>query len=489
MTLKIYNTLTRKKEPLNLLEEGHIKMYVCGITAYDYCHIGHARSTLIFDMISRYLRYKGYRLTYVRNFTDIDDKIINRANEQHTTTEALANKFIKAFNEDMEVLGNIAPDLEPRATDNIPEIIEMIKGLISKDMAYEIDGDVFFRVSRFKGYGRLSGRSLEDMEAGARIEVNDKKENPMDFSLWKKSKPEEPGWESPWGQGRPGWHIECSAMSRKFLGDTFDIHGGGKDLIFPHHENEIAQSEAFSGKTFARAWIHHGFVTIDNEKMSKSLGNFLTIRDILEEWPAEVLRFFTFSTHYRSPINFSRDAMKEAMAGLDKIYNCLSDIAGLPKQGYPDQPGCAGKKNVKKIEALTDNFHKAMDNDFNTAQALGHIFEAVKGLNTVLQALPRKPAESDLKLLRRTSETVRELAGLMGLLQEEPTGYIKRKQEETLARLNIDRIVIDNLIRQRAEARAAKDWSRADEIRDKLAGWNIELKDSPEGTTWQVKIT
>ncbi|MFP3984134.1 MAG: cysteine--tRNA ligase, partial [Desulfurivibrionaceae bacterium] len=479
---------TRRKEPLTPLEEGHIKMYVCGITAYDYCHIGHARSTLIFDMISRYLRYKDYQLTYIRNFTDIDDKIINRAKEQHTTTEALANKFIEAFHEDMAALGNLPPDLEPKATENIPAIIEIIKGLIEQGYAYERGGDVFFRVGSFKDYGKLSGRTLEDMEAGARIAINDKKENPMDFSLWKKSKPEEPAWDSPWGKGRPGWHIECSAMSRKYLGNTFDIHGGGKDLIFPHHENEIAQSEAFSGENFARAWIHHGFVTIQEEKMSKSLGNFLTIRDILAEWSAEVLRFFTFSTHYRSPINFSETAMKEAMSGLDRIYNCLADIAGLPEKGNPEKPTCAGKKNIRKLESLADNFIKAMDNDFNSAQALGHIFEAVKGINTILQALPEEPAESDLVLLRSTGDKIRKLAGLMGLLQEEPTSYIRKKQEEVLKRLDIDREAIEDLIRQRSEARAAKDWNRADEIRDRLADWNIELKDSAEGTTWRVKI-
>ena len=360
----------------------------------------------------------------------------------------------------------------------------MIKGF-----AYEAQGDVYFKVNRFANYGSLSGRNLEDMLAGARISINEQKQNPMDFALWKASKPGEPVWDSPWGAGRPGWHIECSAMSRKFLGDTFDIHGGGKDLIFPHHENEIAQSEASSGKPFVATWIHHGFVTIKDEKMSKSLGNFLTIREILEKYPAEVLRFFVFSTHYRTPLDFSETAMKDAETGLDRLYTCLAEIAKLPAQGNPHQTPAAGKKNVSKINSLVGRFVKAMDNDFNSAQALGHIFEVVKVLNTIRQSLPATPAESDLTLLNASAKSIRELAGIMGLLQQDPVAYIKDKQEKTMSQLDIDQAAIESLIGDRKIAREQKNWTRADEIRDILLKHQIEIKDEADGTTsWQVKI-
>ncbi len=488
MTLSIYNTETGKKSPFLPMAEGQVKLYVCGITAYDYCHIGHARSTLVFDMIVRYLRYRGYRVTYVRNFTDIDDKIINRANEQHTTTMKLANKFINAFHEDMAALGVSPPDIEPRATEHIDEIIAMIETLINNGYAYQQDNDVYYRVEKFKPYGRLSKRNIDDMKAGARISINEKKENPLDFALWKGSKPGEPAWESPWGQGRPGWHIECSAMSRKYLGDTFDIHGGGKDLIFPHHENEIAQSEGATGKTFVNNWIHHGFVTIKDEKMSKSLGNFLTIREIIEKYSPEVLRLFIFSSHYRSPLDFSASAMTHAETGLNRLYSCLAEIAALPKTGNPDHPRSAGKKNIKKINSLVHRFCQAMDNDFNTAQGLGHIFETVKALNTILQALPTDPAQADLELLHGAAATIRELAGIMGLLGSAPQDFIAEKQKKILAELKLEPAEIDKLIQQRDQARKEKNWAGADEIRDKLAEMNIEIKDSAEGTSWQVKL-
>ncbi|MFH1217467.1 MAG: cysteine--tRNA ligase [Pseudomonadota bacterium] len=489
MTVSIYNTKTGRKEPFSPMEKDHIRLYVCGITAYDYCHIGHARSTLVFDMIVRYLRFAGFKVTYVRNFTDIDDKIIKRAQEQNTTTEELANRFIDAFHEDMQSLGNMSPDLEPKATEHIPEIIELIEKLINNGFAYEVNGDVYFRVDQFKNYGSLSGRNLEDMMAGARISINEQKQNPMDFALWKSSKPCEPLWDSPWGPGRPGWHIECSAMSRKFLGESFDIHGGGKDLIFPHHENEIAQSEAASGKPFVATWIHHGFVTIKDEKMSKSLGNFLTIREILAKFPAEVLRFFVFSTHYRTPLDFSEIAMKDAESGLTRLYTCLAEIAKLPDETSANQKSVAGKKNITKIQSLVDRFVQAMDNDFNSAQALGHIFEVVKSLNTIRQALPEKPAETDVALLRSGAEKIRELAGIMGLLQQDPVAYITDKQQKILAQLAIDEEAIKKLIDNRTQAREQKNWSLADEIRDQLLIHNIEIKDEADGTTsWQVKI-
>ncbi len=488
MTLSIYNTETGKKSIFQPLAEGQVKLYVCGITAYDYCHIGHARSTLVFDMIVRYLRYRGYQVTYVRNFTDIDDKIINRANEQHTTTKELANKFINAFHEDMAALGVTPPDIEPMATEHIDEIISMIETLIHNGYAYQQGSDVYYRVDRFKAYGRLSKRNIEDMKAGARISINEKKENPLDFALWKGSKPGEPSWDSPWGQGRPGWHIECSAMSRKYLGDTFDIHGGGKDLIFPHHENEIAQSEGATGKTFVKSWIHHGFVTIKDEKMSKSLGNFLTIREILKKYSAEVLRFFIFSSHYRSPLDFSATAMEQAETGLNRLYSCLAEIAKLPATGDPGKAQAAGKKNIKKINSLDQRFCQAMDNDFNTAQGLGHIFEVIKALNTILQSLPPIPAQADLELLRGAAKNIRELAAIMGLLSHDPLNFIAEKQKQILADLNLEPGAIERLIQQRDEARKEKNWARADELRNKLAEMNIEIKDGTEGTSWQVKL-
>ncbi len=489
MKVVIYDTKTGSKTPLEPMEEGRIKLYVCGITAYDYCHIGHARSALVFDMIVRYLRYRGYQVTYVRNFTDIDDKIIKRAQEQETTTEELAERFIHAFHEDMARLKVAPADHEPRATEHIPSIIRIIEELMAKGLAYQADNDVYFAVDKFPSYGALSGRSLDDMMAGARISVNENKHNPMDFALWKGSKPGEPTWESPWGPGRPGWHIECSAMSRELLGNTFDIHGGGKDLIFPHHENEIAQSEGASGEPFARYWIHHGFVTIKDEKMSKSLGNFLTIREVLEHYPAEVLRLFVFSTHYRTPLDYSEATLQEAVAGLDRLYACLAAIAALPATASDSAAPVASAKEAKKIASLADRFHTAMDNDFNTAQGLGHIFDAVKTLNRISQNLPAAPAGADIALLRSSAATITTLAGTMGLLGEDPACYIEAKQQKILAELDIDATAIAGLIEERSRARDARDWARADEIRNQLLARRIELKDGPTGTTWQVKLT
>ncbi len=486
MTISTYNTKTGKKEPLSTIKENHINLYVCGITVYDYCHLGHARSTLVFDMIVRYLRYRGKTVNFIRNFTDIDDKIIKRAAEQNTTTEELSNRFIKAFHEDMESLGNLTPDMEPKATDHIPEIIELIEALISKGMAYEKDGDVYYRVEKFANYGALSGRNLEDMMAGARIAVSEKKENPMDFVLWKSSKPGEPTWESPWGPGRPGWHIECSAMSKKYLGDTFDIHGGGKDLIFPHHENEIAQSEGATGKPFVNTWIHHGFVTIKDEKMSKSLGNFLTIREMLEKYPAEVLRLFVFSAQYRTPLDFSDQAMQDAESGLDRLYSCLATVAGLPKNGSGDST--IGKKDRQKLENLEERFCKAMDNDFNSAQALGHIFDAVKAINKIAQHLPDNPCQETLDLLKKSGNTLKKLGELLGILSQDPAAYLESKQEKVLADIEITPEEINKLIIERNKARDEKNWVRADEIRDELLNKQIEIKDSAAGTTWQVKL-
>ncbi|MCF6291746.1 MAG: cysteine--tRNA ligase [Desulfobacterales bacterium] len=489
MPIRIYNTKTGSKTVLEPLTPGEVKLYVCGITAYDYCHIGHGRSALAFDMIVRYLRFKGYKVVYIRNFTDIDDKIINRAREARISTEELSERFIRAFHEDMESLGVLLPTMEPRATEHLPEIIAMIEELVARGLAYQVDGDVYYSVQGFPRYGQLSGRSLEDMLAGARISINESKKNPMDFALWKSSKPGEPTWDSPWGPGRPGWHIECSAMSRRYLGHSFDLHGGGKDLIFPHHENEIAQSEGASGKPFVNIWIHHGFVTIKDEKMSKSLGNFLTIREVLADYPAEVLRLFVFSSHYRTPIDYSDAAMRDAGAALDRLYECLAGIDALPDTGRDDLPGVAGAKAVAKLTGLAERFCRAMDNDFNTAQGLGQIFDAVKTINKILRSLPGNPATADLELLRRTRRTIVESAGIMGVLGQDPRAYIQARQGRMLAALDIDRKTIEELIRTRDAARRKKDWATSDAIRDQLLARHIEIKDGPEGTTWRVRVS
>jgi cysteinyl-tRNA synthetase len=487
MPIKIYNTLTRKKELLQPIEEGHVKLYVCGITSYDYCHIGHARSFLVFDMIVRYLRYRGLKVTFVRNFTDIDDKIINRANEQDVDAQELANRFIQEFYTDTDHMGILRPDLEPKATEHIPEMIELIQELIDKGLAYQSGNDVYFRVDQFDQYGNLSGRNLEDMQAGARVEVNEQKQHPMDFVLWKGSKPGEPKWDSPWGEGRPGWHIECSAMSRKYLGETFDIHGGGQDLIFPHHENEIAQSMGATGKPFANMWIHHGFVTIRDEKMSKSLNNFLTIRDILGQYPPEVLRLFIFSTQYRNPLDFSETALQDAEAATDRMYDCLARIAEHDDEG--EHPSVISDKDREKITSLKQRFEYAMDNDFNTAQALGLLFDTIKVLNKGVQALPpKKAASQDLDLLRTGGKTVQELAGIMGLLQQDPREYIKNKKQRLLATIDITVEDIEKMIHDRTMARAQKDWAASDAIRDRMLQHGIELQDGAGGTTWDVKL-
>lgn len=485
MSIHIYDTKLARKIPFIPITEGQVKMYVCGITAYDYCHIGHARSALVFDMIVAYLRHRGYQVTYVRNFTDIDDKIIKRAHEQQTTSEELANRFINEFYTDMNALGVAPPTHEPRATEHIPEIIEIIEGLINKGLAYQVDNDVYFKVDKFANYGALSGRNLDELQAGARISISELKENPMDFALWKGSKPGEPTWDSPWGPGRPGWHIECSAMSKKYLGDFFDIHGGGEDLVFPHHENEVAQSEGFSGGTFVKHWIHHAFVTIKDEKMSKSLNNFLTIREVLRNFHPEALRLMVFTTHYRHPLDFSESSLNDAQSGVNRLYNCMAACGCLPA-GIAGAKTVATEEEIQKLATLEQRFNEAMDNDFNTAQGLGCLFDAVKLLNRIQQALPNKPASTDLTLLREGAATIRKLAGLMGLLRQAPNEFLNERREKHLATLSMQRQEIEELIEERIAARANKNWARADEIRNTLLTMKIELKDGPQGTTWQI---
>jgi cysteinyl-tRNA synthetase len=488
MTLRIHNTLSGKKEVLQPIEPGHVKIYVCGITSYDYCHIGHARSALAFDMVVRYLRYRGYRVTFVRNFTDIDDKIIARAEEQGTSSEELANRFITEFYTDMEKLGIVSPDIEPRATEHIPEMIELIETLVDGGKAYPAGGDVYYVVDSFPEYGKLSKRNIEDMKAGARIAVNEQKKHPMDFVLWKASKPGEPQWQSPWGPGRPGWHIECSAMCKKYLGETFDIHGGGQDLIFPHHENEIAQSEAANCKKFVNLWIHHGFVTISDEKMSKSLGNFLTIRDTLDHYHPEILRFFIFSSHYRSPLDFSESAMQDAHTGLQRLYESVAAVDALDTLDITDNsPSTISDKDRQKLQQLESRFQHAMDNDFNTAQAQGIFFDTVKTINRVRAAVEDQPAVGDIIELRNCVTTLKRLAEVMGLLREDATTFLQSSKQQMVAKCDIDEAEIENLIAERIRCRKEKNWNRGDEIRDLLLAKNIDLKDGPDGTTWQVK--
>ena len=486
MALKIYNTLTRKKELLRPLETGHVKLYVCGITSYDYCHIGHARSALVFDMVVRYLRYRGYRVTFVRNFTDIDDKIINRAHEQGVDAASLALRFINEFYTDMDALGTLRPDLEPKATEHVGEMIALIEELVAKGMAYPSGSDVYFRVERFAGYGQLSGRSLTDMQAGARVEVNEKKEHPMDFVLWKGAKPGEPKWSSPWGKGRPGWHIECSAMSKKYLGETFDIHGGGKDLVFPHHENEIAQSCGASGKPFANIWMHHGFVTIKDEKMSKSLGNFLTIRDVLQQYNPEELRLFIFSTQYRNPLDFTEAALHDAQSGLERMYECMARLATLPA-GSANGTAILSEKERQGLAQIESRFCEAMDNDFNTAQALAHLFDAVKLINKILGRLPDESIQEEMAQLQQSGAMLRAVAGVLGLLQHDPLAVSAQRKEKILAGIDLTETEIDNLIQRRNQARAEKNWAASDEVRDTLLKHGVVLKDGPGGTTWEVK--
>ncbi|PLX43669.1 MAG: cysteine--tRNA ligase [Deltaproteobacteria bacterium] len=491
MSLRIYNTQTGNKEPFNPITPGKVGMYVCGVTVYDLCHIGHARSQVVFDVIYRYLRYAGFDVTYVRNFTDVDDKIINRANEQGMTSAELAQKYIDAFYEDMDALGILHPDVEPRATGHIQEMIVHIERLIAAGNAYEVEGDVYFSVDSFKEYGHLSGRNLEDLLSGARIEVDDRKRNPLDFALWKATKPGEPFWESPWGKGRPGWHIECTVMGQKYLGETFDIHGGGKDLVFPHHENESAQAEAATGKPFVKYWMHNGFVNIDKEKMSKSLGNFFTIRDVLEKVNHQVMRFFLLSHHYRSPIDYSDSSLREARAGLDRFYTLIGRIeealAGKEVTALdPDHLIGRDKELYKGLLEMFLNFDAAMDDDFNTAGALGHLHKFTRQAGNYLHE-GFEETKDTLALLGAILDGYHKVGSVLGLFEEPASDYFAELREEALGALDVDPEWVEQMIIERKEARANKDWGRADEIRDLLTEKKIVLEDGPEGTTWKIQ--
>jgi len=479
MNLRIYNTLSGKKEVFKPIEPGKVSMYVCGPTAYDSCHIGHARSVVVFDVVVRYLRHHAFAVNYVRNFTDVDDKIIMRANELGMEPSRLAEKYIAEFYHDMDALKVLRADHEPRATEHIPQMIAVIETLISKNMAYQMNGDVYFSVEAFKGYGKLSGRKLEEMEAGARVDVDEKKRNPFDFALWKSSKPGEPSWESPWGKGRPGWHIECSAMSTEYLGKTFDIHGGGKDLIFPHHENEIAQSEAAFDRPFASYWVHNGFVNIAHEKMSKSLGNFLLIKDVLTSYHPEAVRLFLLSNHYRSPIDYSQNAMDESVIALDKVYALLDRVDDSigPMDAFE---GTAGPGEY------WTRFCESMDDDFNTARGIGGLFEAVHSINRTLDENPAGLSTPLKNTIIADRNDILRIGRILGILSEPPKSYFQIKKNQALEKKAIDSAMIEIMIQERIEARKAKNWAKADQIRKKLSGMNVHLEDRPDGTVWKI---
>lgn len=456
--LQIYNSLTRRKVPFQSIEAGTVRMYVCGITAYDYCHLGHGRFMVVFDMVARYLRHLGYRVIYVRNVTDIDDKIIRRANAEGESIEALTARFVQAMHEDERALGVLPPSEEPRATQYVAEMVEMIQTLLDRGHAYQADnGDVCYQVSSFPDYGQLSNRQLDDLRAGARVEVSEGKRDPLDFVLWKSAKPDEPSWPSPWGPGRPGWHIECSAMCKKCLGTHFDIHGGGMDLKFPHHENEIAQSRAATGAPFVNYWMHNGFIQVDEEKMSKSLGNFFTIRQVLEHFQPEVVRYFLLASHYRSPLNYSQDNLESARVSLTRLYTALRGLTVAT-----DLPSAESEFSAR--------FHQAMADDFNTPEAMAVLFDLVREIN--------RHREDDPVQAGQLAAELRHLGGIMGFLEQSPEVFLQ-------AGSALSDTEIQSLIEERALARKNRQFGRADEIRGQLAAADIVLEDGPGGTSWR----
>jgi len=481
MSFTLYNSASRKKEVFKPIKNGEIGIYVCGVTVYDLCHIGHARSAIVFDVLVRYLRARGFKVTYVRNFTDVDDKIIERAKKKGEDTATLAKRYIEAFYEDMLSLGTIDADIEPKATEHIDDIIDMVRSLIEKGFAYVVDRTVYFSVEKFDSYGQLSGRQLEEMVAGARIAVDEKKKYPMDFVLWKGAKPGEPKWKSPWGDGRPGWHIECSAMSCKYLGANFDIHGGGRDLIFPHHENERAQAMAANGVDFANYWVHNGFLTVEEEKMSKSLGNFITIRDALSLYHPQELRLFLLSKHYRSPLDFSRSAMLETRSGLVRIYRTLQRLEEIIGPFKHDT-------NTAFLSDVSDNdfknrFIDVMDDDLNTAAGLGLLFDKVRDINRLIDS-PAQKTDITSQLVRARKDFL-DCSRALGLFEGEPSHFFHNiiKTFPEVATEEIEKI-----IKERQKARKAKDWASADVIREELSRKGIILEDGPKGTSWRLRI-
>ena len=484
--MKIYNTLTCGKEEFVPLSPGRVTIYACGVTVYDHCHIGHARSAVVFDIMRRYLNYKGLDVLYVRNFTDIDDKIINRAKQEGITWDQVAQKYTDEYYKDMDMLGVKRADVEPKATEHITEIIDIVQGLIQKGYAYESEGSVYFSVNQFHDYGKLSKRDKDDMVAGARVEIDERKKNPLDFVLWKQSKEGEPFWESPWGQGRPGWHIECTAMSIKHLGESFDIHGGGADLLFPHHENEIAQSEAFTGKPFAKYWVHNGFITINKEKMSKSLGNFFTIKEVLNEFDPEVIRFFLLSTHYRSPIEFSDEQLREAESSIDRYYSTVIRIDDfLSKREDGDQElSRAGTIFSEFLAVFLHKFEEAMDDDFNTALAIGHIFELIRETNRFLDSKPS--GAKSREFLAHTKELLMKVGTTLNIFNRPPREWYVSIMKIRKTGLTEQEIV--DKINARLDARQKKDWHSADAIRKELEEKGIILEDKKDRTDWKVRV-
>ncbi len=487
--MKIFNTMTGKKEDFIPLAKGKVGIYACGVTVYDYCHLGHARSAVVFDVIHRYLRYKGIEVKFVKNFTDIDDKIIRRANEEGASWDAVAQKYIDEYYKDMDALGIARADIEPKATEHIAEMIGVIKTLIEKGYAYAVqereNQSVYFEVEKFPEYAKLSKKDINDLLAGARVDVDERKKSPVDFALWKASKEGEPWWESPWGKGRPGWHIECTAMAIKHLGETFDIHGGGADLIFPHHENEIAQSEAYTGKPFANYWMHNGFITIDKEKMSKSLGNFFTIREILDKYDAEVIRLFLTSSHYRSPIEFSQEQLHDAEASLDRYYTTVSRIDDfLSAETTPSKKAVDTTEFEGFLSKFKEDFESAMDDDFNTALAIGHIFELVREINKFLDA---KPSGDEAKgLIEKAKHVLNSVEQVLNLFNRTPAEWnIALLKSKKIA---LSEAEIESKIEERRIARQSKDWASADAVRKELDGKGIILEDKRDGTSWKVKI-
>ena len=459
--MQIYNTQSRKKEEFVPIEPGKVSIYCCGPTVYNYFHIGNARPFIVFDTLRRYFEHKGYEVKFVQNFTDIDDKMIRRANEEGITVKELGERFIEEYYKDADALGIERATVNPKATEHIPEIIAMIEKLVAKGLAYACDnGDVYYNTQAFPGYGKLCGQNLEDLESGARIDVDPNKKHPMDFALWKAQKPGEPAWDSPWGKGRPGWHIECSAMSTKYLGETIDIHCGGKDLVFPHHENEIAQSEGATGKPFVHYWMHNGFINVDNQKMSKSLGNFFTVRDISKEFDLEAVRMFMLGAHYRSPINFSREMIEQAKASLDRLYTARDHYAFLLENAKDGEMGEKENDLLAKVQAAREGFDAAMDDDLNTADAIGKLFELVRAANAGLDEHSPKAA------VKAALDTLDELAGVLGILSRKTAADDAKVQE---------------LLAQRAEARANKNWAESDRLRDEITKLGYILKDTKQG--------
>lgn len=482
--MQLYNTFGRHKETFSPLDPPETRIYVCGITAYDYCHIGHARSAIVFDVLVRHLRKLGYKTKFIRNFTDIDDKIINRANKEKRDWREVGETYIQAFNEDMARLDVHRPDLEPRATENIPQIIEICEKLIARGVAYATaGGDVYFRVRDWKGYGKLSGRELDDMRAGARVTPGEEKEDALDFALWKAAKPGEPSWPSPWGEGRPGWHIECTAMSLPYL--PLDIHGGGQDLIFPHHENEIAQSEAICECQLAKYWVHNGFVQIDSEKMSKSLGNFKTIRGILEDWLPETLRFFLLGKHYRSPIDFTISGMEEAEKGQKRVYTALLDAQNALKRNSWKK-GKLPEDIVREWNSSRDAFSEALNDDLNTAQAIGIIFSNTRLINRLLEDKALRNLEGARDICRDFCERAKDWDDELGLFGKDPGLWLEELRDMRAKRIQLDRSKLEELLEKRRQAREAKDFALSDALRTELAELGANVKDTPGGQVWDL---